>query len=283
MVRTLNGMCCQGNLIGVTQQCKRFLEVVYSSRDISERVVHWSGTGAKGHGQSERQLLWEIIDLFLGDFVPPLANQHDYCHRKLENGTTAKFDKLITTKLNRTRLNKECQINWEDDSASRLFNGVQHMYDRINIMKSREKEVVSSVGMPNNMVDVFDNVMDYESSDAIVPNIDDRVFDEKDEGESMEINDNGIERNDNNTKLCVSKLYMDGWREVNELKVSEVRQVARDRITWKRDVTKYIMEQVKEMKSNSSTTVVCSKNPIAEISLWSSRMHTLRPKYYSVN
>ncbi len=76
---------------------------------------------------------------------------------------------------------------------------------------------------------------------------------------------------------------MDGWREVNELKVSEVRQVARDRITWKRDVTKYIMEQVKEMKSNSSTTVVCSKNPIAEISLWLSRMHTLHPKYYSVN
>jgi hypothetical protein len=102
MIRTLDGMCRQGNLIGMTQRCKRFLEVVYSSGDISERVVHRSGTGAKGHGQSERRLLWEIIDLFLGDFVPPLTNQHDYCHRKLENGTIAKLDKLITTKLDRT-------------------------------------------------------------------------------------------------------------------------------------------------------------------------------------
>ena len=76
---------------------------------------------------------------------------------------------------------------------------------------------------------------------------------------------------------------MNGWRKIDELKVPEVRQVARDRITRKRDVTKYIMEQVKEMKSNSSTTEVCSVNPIAEISSWSSHMHTLRPTYYSVN
>jgi len=157
------------------------------------------------------------------------------------------------------------------------------MYNRINIMKSREKEVVSSVGMPDNMADGFDDVMDYETSETVVPNIDDHVFDEEDEGESMEIDNNDIERIDNTTKLCVSKLYMAGWREIDELKVPEVRQVARDRITWKRDVTKYIMEQVKEMKSNSSTTVVCSENPIAEISSWLSCMHTLRPKCYSVN
>ena len=124
----------------------------------------------------------------------------------------AKLDKLITTKLDRTRLNKECRINREDDSASRLFNGVQHMYNRINIMKSREKEVVSSVGMPDNMADGFDDVMDYESSKTVVPNIDDHVFDEEDEGESMEIDDNDIEQIDNTTKLCVLKLYMAGWR-----------------------------------------------------------------------
>ena len=103
------------------------------------------------------------------------------------------------------------------------------MYNRINIMKSREKEVVSSVGMPDNMADVFDNVMDYESSETVVPNIDDHVFDEEDEGESMEIDNNDIERIDITTKLCVSKLYMAGWREIDELKVPEVRQVAHGR------------------------------------------------------
>ena len=157
------------------------------------------------------------------------------------------------------------------------------MYNRINIMKSREKEVVNSVGMPDNMADVFDDLIDYESTETVVPNIDDHVFDKEDDEESMEIDDDDIERNGNNTKLCVSKLYMAGWREINELNVPEVWQVARDRITRKRDVTKYIMEQVKEMKRNSSTTVVCSKTPIAEVSSWSARMHTLGPNYYSVN
>jgi hypothetical protein len=77
-------------------------------------------------------------------------------------------------------------------------------------MKSREKEVVSTVGMPDKMADIFDDVMDYKSSKAIVANIDDHVFDEEDKGESMEIDDDGIEQNDNNTKLFVSKLYMNG-------------------------------------------------------------------------
>ena len=233
MIRTLDGMCSQGNLIGMTQQCKQFLEVVYSSGDISDRVIHQSGMGAKGHRQSERRLLWEIIDLFLGDFVPALTNKHNYCNRKLEKGTIAKFDKMITTKLDQTRLDKESWSNREDDSACRLFNGVQHMYNRINIAKSRDKEVVSSVGMPDYMADVFDDVMDYESSEVIVPNIDDHVFEEEDEGESVEKDDDDFEPNNNHTKLCVWKLYMDGWREIDELKVCKVRQVARDRITRK--------------------------------------------------
>ena len=81
----------------------------------------------------------------------------------------------------------------------------------------------------------------------------------------------------------VTKLYMDGWREINQSKVHEVRQVARDHVIWKRDVTKYIMKQVKEMKTKSSTTVVCCENAMAEVSSWSSYMHALRPTYYWVN
>ena len=43
----------------------QFLEVVYSPGDLTERVIHQSGTGAKGHGQSELRLLWEIVDQFV--------------------------------------------------------------------------------------------------------------------------------------------------------------------------------------------------------------------------
>jgi len=98
-------------------------------------------------------------------------------------------------------------INREDDGASRLFNGIQHMYNRINVTKSRE----------NN-----------ESSKVIIPNMDDHAFDEEDEGEAMENEDDNIGQN--LKKLCVTKLYKDGWREINQSKVRLVRQVARDRV-----------------------------------------------------
>ena len=132
------------------------------------------------------------------------------------------FDKMITTKLDLTRLDKESLINREDNGASRLFNGIQHMYNCINVTKSREKEVASTVGIPDNMADVLDEVMDYESSKVIVPNMDDHVFDEEDEGEAMENEDDNIGQN--LKKLCVTNLYKDGWHEINQSKVHEVRQ-----------------------------------------------------------
>jgi len=54
---------------------------------------------------------------------------------------------------------------------------------------------VSSVGIPDNMADVLDKVMDYESSEVIDPNMDDHVFDEEDEGEATENEDDDIGRN----------------------------------------------------------------------------------------
>ena len=85
---------------------------------------------------------------------------------------------------------------------------------------------MSSVGIPDNMADVLDKVMDYESSEVIDPNMDDHVFDEEDEGEAMENEDDGR----NLKKLCVTKLYKDGWREIDQPKVCEVQQVARDHV-----------------------------------------------------
>jgi hypothetical protein len=49
-VQTLDGMSWQDNYIGMTQQCKRFLETVYSASTIMERKVYQSGTGAKATG-----------------------------------------------------------------------------------------------------------------------------------------------------------------------------------------------------------------------------------------
>jgi hypothetical protein len=46
------------------------------------------------------------------------------------------MEKQLITKLDRTRLDKETRINRDDNVASCLFNGVHHIYNRINVAKS---------------------------------------------------------------------------------------------------------------------------------------------------
>jgi len=127
------------------------------------------------------------------------------------------------------------------------------MYNCINVTKSTEKKVVSTVRIPDNMADILDEVMDYESSEVIVPNMDDHVFNEEDEGEAMENEDDDIGQN--LKKLCVTTFYKYGWREINQLKVRKVRQVARNRVIRKRDVTKYTMKQVLHQLGGSTPQV----------------------------
>ncbi len=114
-------------------------------------MIHQSGFGATGNGCSERNLLWEVMELFFGDFVPTLGNPGKYMHCKLEKGRISSYDKLLKTKLNRSKLDKETRVNWEDDAANLLFDGVTHMYNQIDITKSKEKEVVHTAGIPDNI------------------------------------------------------------------------------------------------------------------------------------
>jgi hypothetical protein len=159
-VRTLDGISCQGNYIGMTQRCKRFLETVYSAWAITERAVYCSGNGAKGHGHLERNLSLGVIDLFFGDCIPPLNNKHAYLVRKLEFRSIPALEKQLIIRLDRSCLDMESRINCEDDSASHLFNGVHHIYNRINITKSREQEVDGN-SLPDKIADILDEVMEY--------------------------------------------------------------------------------------------------------------------------
>jgi hypothetical protein len=61
----IDEMSQRGNYIGMIQQCKRFLETVYSAGTITERKDYQSGTGAKGNGLLERKLLCEVNHLSL--------------------------------------------------------------------------------------------------------------------------------------------------------------------------------------------------------------------------
>jgi hypothetical protein len=94
--------------------------------------------------------------------------------------------------------------------------------------------------------------MGYNSSDVLL-NMDKHVFDDEFE-DDVEDDDNVNSGTNIGTKRqCLLNLASEGWPEVDSLKVKEVQQHASNRIKWKRDVTKYIMTQVMEMKTNTRT------------------------------
>ncbi len=66
--------------------------------------------------------------------------------------TTAKGQKL-----DRSTLEKKSRINWDNDAASRLFNGVHHIYNRINVVKSHKQKVIEN-NVPSIMKYVLDEV-----------------------------------------------------------------------------------------------------------------------------
>jgi hypothetical protein len=210
LVQTLDGMTRKGNYIGMTQRCKCFLGTVYSAGAIAERAVYHSGNRAKGHRQPKRKLLWEVIDLFLGDCFPFLNNKHAQLVRQLEFRSIPVQEKKLRTRLDRSHLDKESQINHEDDSASRLFKGVHHIYNHINIAKSCEQEVDGN-SLPGKITDILDKVMEYESSD-VVPNMDDHVFDNKYNDDKADDDEWDIQiiQSDASTRPCLLDLTSTG-------------------------------------------------------------------------
>jgi hypothetical protein len=101
----------------------------------------------------------------------------------------AALENQLKTKLDRTKLDQETCINSDDDAANRLFNGIVHIYNRINQATNQEVNVVAD-GLPDNVRDVLDEVMEYEPS-RNVPDINDHVFDEDNDDEADD-NDDAI-------------------------------------------------------------------------------------------
>ena len=123
VVRSLDGMMRQGQFIGLTQKAKRVVETIYSPGAISDRIVHRSGTGSKGNCSPEKKLIGEVIGLFLGD---PFDENNS--SRALEPGFMMSLHALITTKLDKTKLQRETTFIEHEDSAGILLNGVNHIY-----------------------------------------------------------------------------------------------------------------------------------------------------------
>ncbi len=156
--------------------------------DTNKRVSNLPSTGyspakkkgscrTHGAGMSPR----DALDTCYAEayIVPLRADVYRYFVWRLEPGAIAALEKQLTTKLDRTRLDKECRINQDNDAVSQLFSRVHHIYNRINVVRNWEQEVVGN-SIPDNMKDVLDKVMDYEPS-RNTPNMNDHIFDDEQE------------------------------------------------------------------------------------------------------
>jgi hypothetical protein len=90
----------------------------------------------------------------------------------------------------------------------------------------------------------------------------------------------GNEVANHSTKPCLSDLTKIGWKEIENVKVREVRQHASNRSERKRDTMKYIMVQVMDMKSSTRDISLCEENPMAESSPWSRYLDEIQRNYY---
>ena len=151
-VGTLDGMMRQGQFIGLTQKAKRVIETIYSPGAISDRIVHRSGTGSKGNCSPEKELIGEVIGLFLGN--PFDENNRG---RVLEQGFMMSLHGQITTKLDRKKLDRETTFIQHKDSAGILLNGVNHIYGRISVSRERER-TNNNDKVPEGINDVIDGL-----------------------------------------------------------------------------------------------------------------------------
>jgi hypothetical protein len=147
------------------------VETIFLSGPIAEQIVHRSGTASKGNCTAKKQLITEVICLFVG-------NPFDVAigHRRLDDAYMMTLQPLITAKHDRTRLEKETSFIQHDDSVGVLLNGVNHIYGQINVMKDQEKSTTSQdCGVPEGVKDILDKITEYEP-EIVVPNMDGHVF-----------------------------------------------------------------------------------------------------------
>jgi len=183
--------------------------------------------------------------------------------------------------LIKKKLDEETRINREDNAANHLFNGVVHIYNRINQLTNREVNVGGGT-LPDNVKDVLDEVMEYEPSEN-VPDINDHAFDGNNEDEDDDNDDEvitGLEVETVLSRPCLSDLQGLGWAAIDKVKVKEVRQHAKDRLSRKSNMMNYIVLQVINMFSISGDISVCEEKGVEVQPIWMAYLTELRPNYY---
>jgi hypothetical protein len=276
-VRTLERHELSGTIYRPYPEGKMGVETIYSPGAIAPRIVHRSGTGSKGNGSPEKKLICEVIGLFLRN---PFDKNNG--GRVLAQGFMMTLGGLITTKLDRKKLDQERTFIQHKDSAGILLNGVNHIYGRISVSREREKSSKNDK-VTEGINGVIDEIMEYEPG-ILVPDIDDHMFSNEDS-----IDDDGADDKEQEitmeisrvmTRPCLPDLVEVGWNNLKEMNVNKISMVADERTQRKRTTTKYIVDRVKTMREDLMSASIPVEQADVEESEWVKYMQELRSNYY---
>jgi hypothetical protein len=219
-----------------------------------------------------------VIGLFLGN---PFNKNNG--GRVLEQGFMMTLGGLITTKLDRKKLDWETTFIQHEDSAGLLLNGVNHIYGRISVSRERERSS-NNDKVPEGINDVIDEIMEYEPK-ILIPDIDDHVFNNEDgiddDGDDNEEQEMTMEISGVMTRPCLMDLVKVGWNNLKEMNVNKIRMVADERTQRKRTTTNYIVDQVKTMKEDMMSASIPVEQADVEESEWVTYTQELQLNYYN--
>ena len=279
-VRTLVAMCRQGILVGVGKKCKRAVELFYGPGDVMTKKVHRRGTGPKGNRTDEKKLIYEMVTLLLGHVGLVMAP------RSLEHNTVRNLK--ITTKLDRSKLDAR-RFTTPDDTATRMLNSVEHVFQSVRVTKAMEAEGDIETPLIESLLENEDDEPREEQeleqlleeqrndvSNMIEAEMEAMVFDE--EEDATEIEEPAVA-----TKAkfrCLDDLERVGWDAIEKMGVQQIRQDAKARKKRKRRVTKYILDKVKEMKSEAAGIAVGTEKENPVQAPWCNFFHSMRSEFY---
>jgi hypothetical protein len=226
----------------------------YYSPNVSEDLVaaSRSSSGSKGNQHLEKDLLFEVGNLLLG-------NLSSVPSRDLEKDSVSRLADKVTTKLRREKLQKEmtCAGDYE---TTRLYNSVAQVQS-----SARGKQLTDSEG---NEIDELteDDPEEVMESMEIVDEIDDCPDDDDTEDD----NDEGGIFNKN----CITDLWCRGWNGIDAMKYAEVKQRQEARMKRKRRAQIVILDKVREMKAESEASIIIDEEVEPEVApLWRSVVH----------
>ena len=176
----------------------------------------------------------------------------------------------IKTEMKRDKI--KSQLSVPDHEAMRMFNGVSHAY---HIARPEKSSGVNA--NDDDAMDVDDDETELEEELEMA--MEQMRFGEEDLEEDDEPPDEFGPLHGHKS-FCAKNIWKEGWEAIKEMNVKVVRENTRKRRARKRELAKYVVKKVSEMREQSANVDVGSEMETVDDAPWTTYVHGLRPNVY---